>query len=200
MNLKRNVNTSSARDKEEFLHKVSGILQDPNPKGKAFINYILRVGRQLNIKNLDAHELISEATMRGLAYIGNTSNGIDNVEAWLRKTCTYIMLDMVKGEKKNRLLKAKNKDFEQKPDPIDEVVSDEQRELLRSTLSLLSDEDQKILDLKFYQGLSYKDIQQHYIDSEGQCIKIAALRQRESRALQRLRKYFSEKYREETIE
>ena len=137
--------------------------------------------------------------MRGLVYIGDTSNGIDNVEAWLRRTCTYIMFDMVKSEKKNRLLKAKNKDSEQKPYPIDEVGLDEQKELLKSTLDLLPEEDQKILDLKFYQGLSYKDIQQHYIDSEGQSIKITTLRQRESRALQRLRKQFLEKYGEEII-
>jgi RNA polymerase sigma factor (sigma-70 family) len=139
------------------------------------------------------------ATMRGLTRIGDTSKGIDNTEAWLRKTCTYIMLDMVKGEKKNRLLKAKNKDSEQEPDPFDEAELNEQKEFLKSTLPLLSKEDRKILDLKFYQGLSYKDIQQHYMDSEGRSIKITALRQRESRALQRLRKQFSEKYGEDIL-
>jgi RNA polymerase sigma factor (sigma-70 family) len=137
--------------------------------------------------------------MRGLVYIGATSTGIDNPEAWFRKTCNYIMLDMVKDEKKNRLLKAKNQDSEQELDPIDEVELDEKKEFLKSKLPLLSEEDQKILDLKFYLGLSYKDIQRHYMDSEGQFIKIPALRQRESRALQRLRKQFSEKYGEEIL-
>jgi RNA polymerase sigma factor (sigma-70 family) len=185
--------------KAKFLGDVSFLLQASNPRGRAFLNYLQRVGRQLNIKDLDPHELISEATMRGLVYIGATSTGIDNPEAWFRKTCNYIMLDMVKDEKKNRLLKAKNQDSEQELDPIDEVELDEKKEFLKSKLPLLSEEDQKILDLKFYLGLSYKDIQRHYMDSEGQFIKIPALRQRESRALQRLRKQFSEKYGEEIL-
>jgi RNA polymerase sigma factor (sigma-70 family) len=180
--------------KDAFLHDVSCLLEPSNPKGRAFLNYLQRTGKQLNIKNLDPHELISDATMRGLTYIDDNSKRIDNTQAWLRKVCTYIMLDMVKGEKKNRLLKEKNKSSDQETDPLDKADSDEQKEMLKQVLSFLSKEDQQILDLKFYQGLSYKEIQQFYLDSLGKSIQIPALRQRESRALQRLRKQFLEKY------
>jgi RNA polymerase sigma factor (sigma-70 family) len=185
--------------KAKFLGDVSFLLEKSNPGGRAFLNYLQRTGKQLNIQNLEPHELISEATMRGLAYINDTSKGINNTKAWLRKTCNYIMLDMVKGEKKNRLLKAKNKDPEQEDNPFYEVELDEQKEFLRSVLSFLSKEDQEIIGLKFYKGLSYKDIQQYYMESESKSIKVTALRQRESRALQRLRKQFSEKYGENIL-
>ncbi len=184
--------------KEDFLKEVSNLLAPSNPKGRAFLNYLQRTGKQLNIKNLDPCELVSDATMRGLTYIDDNSKRIENTPAWLRKVCTYIMLDMVKGEKKNRLLKEKNKSLEQGTDPLGKVESDEQKEILNQAISFLSKEDQQILDLKFYQGLSYKEIQQFYLDSFGKSIRISALRQRESRALQRLRKQFLQKIGENT--
>jgi hypothetical protein len=45
--------------KDKFLGDVSLLLKASNPKGKAFLNYLQRVGRQLNIKDLDAYELLS---------------------------------------------------------------------------------------------------------------------------------------------
>lgn len=184
--------------KEDFLKDVSQLLAPSNPTGRAFLNYLQRTGKQLNIKNLDPYELVSDATMRGLTYIDDNSKRIDNTPAWLRKVCTYIMLDMVKGEKKNRILKEKNKSLEQETDPLSKVESDEQKEILKQVMLLLSEEDQQILDLKFYQGLSYKKIQQFYLDCFGKSIKITALRQRESRALQRLRKQFLQNIGENT--
>ena len=180
--------------KAQFLDEISDILAPSNVRGKAFLNYLQRTGKQLNIRNLNPHELVSEAVMRGLAYIDDTSKGIDNTQAWLRKVCSHIMYDMVKGEKRNRLLKAKNKDISEVADPFTEVEADEQKMLLEKVFPLLSKEDREILDLRFYRGFSYKEIQQHYLELTGSSIKIPALRQRESRAVRRLRKKFWEYY------
>lgn len=180
--------------KKQFLNEVSCILEPSNAEGRTFLNYLQRTGKQLNIRDLEPRELISDAVMRGLAYIDNNSEEIKNTQAWLRRVCTYIMYDMVKGEKKNRLLKAKNKDPLEFADPFTEVESEEQKQALERALPLLSQEDQDILELRFYQGRSYKDIQQHYLEIAGVSIKVPALRKRESRALQRLRAKFWETY------
>ncbi|NEZ54124.1 RNA polymerase sigma factor [Adonisia turfae] len=180
--------------KAKFLDEVSYILEPSNVQGKSFLNYLQRVGKQLNIRNLNPHELISDAVMRGLTYIDKNSKGIDNVQAWLRKVCSHIMYDMVKGEKRNRLLKAKNKDLPETADPFSEVEEEEQKTVLEAVLPFLSKEDQEILDLRFYRGFSYKEIQQHYLEVAEVFIKIPALRQRESRALRRLREKFWENY------
>lgn len=177
-----------------FLNNVSELLDSPSAEGKALLNYLQRLGKQLNIRDFDVRELVSEATMRGLALIDNRAERIDNTQAWLRKVCTFILYDMVKDEKKNRRLKAKNKGDVEYPDPLTEIESDEKREALNNAFNLLSCEDQKILDLRFYQGRKYKDIQEHFLEETGVIVKVATLRKRESRAVKRLREKFWEEY------
>lgn len=180
--------------KAQFLEEVSAILAPSNVQGKSFLNYLQRIGKQLNICNLDPYELISDSVMRGLAYIDDTSKGIENTQAWLRKVCAHIMYDMVKDEKRYRLLKGKNKDLSKSADPFTEVETREQKQILREVMPSLSQEDQEIIFLRFNRGFSYKEIQQHYLDLADISIEIPALRKRESRAIRRLRKKFWEYY------
>ena len=104
------------------------------------------------------------------------------------------MYDMVKDEKRYRLLKGKNKDLSKSADPFTEVETREQKQILREVMPSLSQEDQEIIFLRFNRGFSYKEIQQHYLDLADISIEIPALRKRESRAIRRLRKKFWEYY------
>ena len=180
--------------KTNFLNEVSRILEPSNAEGRSLLNYLQRTGKQLNIRDFDIRELISEAAMRGLALIDNKSEEIENTQAWLRKVCTFILYDMVKAEKKNRELKAKNTDGLVDNDPFTDIESDEQREALARAFSLLSKEEQEILNLRFYQGRKYKDIQQYYLEEASVFVKAPTLRKRESRAIQKLHKKFREEY------
>ncbi|NEZ54126.1 sigma-70 family RNA polymerase sigma factor [Leptolyngbyaceae cyanobacterium CCMR0081] len=171
-----------------FLSEVSYILQPSNSQGKSFLNYLQRVGKQLKIRNLNPHELINNAVIRGLTYIGESSEEIRNTQAWLRRVCTFIMYDMVKSEKKTRLLKDKSKEpCPLTTDPFVEIELDENVQTVRSALSCLSKTDQEIIALRFYWGLSYKEIQHYYLEVAQLSIKIPTLRKRESRAVRRLR-------------
>jgi formylglycine-generating enzyme required for sulfatase activity len=99
------------RFKDDFLRSVSKLLEPSNPQGEAFLVYLRRTGKQLNIRNLDPLEIINDATVRGLSYIDENSKEITNSLAWLRKVCVYIMLDMVKGEKKQRIISQLDKQY-----------------------------------------------------------------------------------------
>lgn len=78
--------------KSRFLNDVSDILTPSNPRGKSFLNYLQRVSTQLEIQDLDLCQLISEAVSLGLVHIDHTSQGINDIQIWLRQACVYIMI------------------------------------------------------------------------------------------------------------
>ena len=104
------------------------------------------------------------------------------------------MLDMMKAEKKNRLIKEKNTYLLPTTHALDQLESDEERNAVKQALSYLSDSDQEIIELRFYQGKKYKEIQAHYLEIAGVSIKVPTLRKRESRAIERLQAQFLELY------
>ena len=148
----------------------------------------------MNISDLDIREVLIEATTRGLYRIERTGEEIHYPRAWLSKTCTFIMLDMMKAEKKNRLIKEKNTYLLPTTHALDQLESDEERNAVKQALSYLSDSDQEIIELRFYQGKKYKEIQAHYLEIAGVSIKVPTLRKRESRAIERLQAQFLELY------
>lgn len=180
--------------KNQFNAAVSLLFAPTSREGTALLNHIQRTGRLLKIRNLDAKEVISEAVMRGLTLIENKGEGIENPHAWLSKVSTYILYDLVKDEKKNRELKAKNTRCVKPFSAMSQLETEEERKQLRKALERLSEEDQEILDLRFYQGKQFKEIKQYYLEEAGISVKVPTLRKRESRARQRLRDKFQELY------
>lgn len=180
--------------KAKFSDATSLILDPSNHEGTAFLNYLQGVGKRLNISDLDPREVLIEATTRGLYKIERTGTEIYNPRAWLSKTCTFILLDMMKAEKKNRLIKEKNTHRPSTAHALDKLESDEERKTVKQALSHLSDSDQEILSLRFYQGKKYKEIQAHYLEIAGVSVKVPTLRKRESRAIERLQSKFLELY------
>lgn len=65
---------------------------------------------------------------------------------------------------------------------------------MKQALNHLSKSDQEILNLRFYQGKQYKEIQAHYLEIASVSIKVPTLRKRESRAIERLQAKFLELY------
>lgn len=179
-----------------FLSQVSEILSPHNSQGDSLLGYVRRTGQQLALSDVDVREVISEATTRGLRHIQNRQEAIHNPQAWLRKVCAYILYDLVKDEKRTRELKLKNTSSLDigTPDSFSKIESEETRKALQVAFTQLSKEDQKILNLRFYEGMDYRDIQRYYFGKTGIEVKIPTLRQRESRALKRLRAKFQKTY------
>lgn len=177
-----------------FLASVSQILDPASSEGDSLLGYIRRTARQLALNDLDVREVISEATVRGAKYISKHEEEIRNPQAWLRRVCTHIMYDMVKDEVRTRQLKEKNELDTHVPDSSSEIESEETRKALAVAFSKLSDQDREILGLRFYRGCQYKDIQKIYFEKTGIEVKVPTLRQREFRALKRLREIFQADY------
>lgn len=178
----------------QFLQEVSQILDPTSSEGDSLFNYIRRTKKQLVLNDLEVREVISEAATRGLDHIRKKQEAIRNSQAWLRKVCSHIMYDMVKDEIRTRQLKVKNTGTFEIPDSFSKIESEETRQALEAAFAKLSEEDKQILQLRFYKGMQYKEIQKYYFRKTGIEVKIPTLRQRESRALKRLRERFQEAY------
>ena len=178
----------------QFLESVSNVLDPKSSEGDALLYYLERTSRQLNIRDFDVREVISEAATRGLVMIEKKQEGIRNPSAWLHKVCSNILYDMVKDEIRSRELKAKNSNNFEVPNSFSKIESEEARKALSKAFSKLSKGDQEILNLRFYEGKHYKEIREYYIGKTGKAVKETALRKRESRALGRLRAKFREEY------
>lgn len=178
----------------QFLETVSEILDPKSTEGDVLLSYLERTSRQLNIRDFDVCEVISEAATRGLVMIEKKQERIQNPLAWLRKVCSNILYDMVKDEIKNRKLKVKNSSDFEIPNSFSKIESEEAHEALEKAFLQLSENEQEILNLRFYEGRKYREIQEYYVGKTGMKVKEATLRQRESRALKRLRVKFQEEY------
>ncbi len=179
--------------KAEFLDEVGELLRPSSKKGTALLNFLQGRGHQLKLRSVDPYELLSDATMRGLNYIETHKQGIQNVHAWLRRVCLYILADMVKAEKRDRYLHAKNSVFLETDNPFMSIESEEEKHFLKNALTQLSDADQELLDLRYFQNQTYKGIQQ-LLAGRGTNIKLPTLRKRGARALERLRTVLKEEY------
>lgn len=177
--------------RKKFEQDISALLHPSNREGTKFFNYLESTAKKLRLSGLDAREVISEAYVRGIVTINDKGQEIENPKAWLRKVCTFIMYDMVKEEKKNRLLKEKNQYSSEASNSLLTIVDSEQHQVVKKALAKLSDNDRQILRLRFDENLSYKEIQEQLCIS-GEAVKVPALRKRESRALARLKARFQE--------
>lgn len=177
-----------------FSRDVSQILLPDNPSGKKLINYLQRLAKQLNIRNFDVREVISESTMRGLDSIERKGEAINNASAWLSSVGTRVIKDQVDAEIRARKLAAKHVIRTETSDSWIALVLAEEGEAAHQAVQLLSLEDQDILRLRYIEEMSYKDIQAHYLETTGVFVKLATLRKRESRAVQRLKTRFREIY------
>ncbi|MFK8181745.1 MAG: RNA polymerase sigma factor [Phormidesmis sp.] len=180
--------------KAEFGKEVSCLMHPSSVEGTKVLNYLQRIGRQLNIRNFSVHDVVSEATMRGFDSIDRKEERIRSASAWLRSIGTRIIKDQVKREVRDRKLREKHAYHSPTPDGLLRLLVHEESAAISQAMQLLSLEDQKILRLRFIQGMRYKDIQAWYFDEMGVSVKEATLRKRESRALTRLKSKFGEMY------
>jgi RNA polymerase sigma factor (sigma-70 family) len=174
----------------------------------AIEKFIVCCIRQLKLKNfydveeieneifLLIHKLIDSERLRDeiiedcLVFIIIRSNGtrepIRNLEAWLRTVIwNYLRGRRRRENRENRVIL-----FDEYPDrrmsPSDYVQNTE----LRQKLTLLSNEDRRILELFFFEDLSFREIAIRLQEEGFGQYTEAALRQKKFRALDKLRKIY----------
>lgn len=185
----------------EFIAAVSYLLLPNEFKGTSLYKFLIRFARQWHIAHVDLDEVIFEGIKRGIEYIQKHSRPIEKPESWLRQVCLNILRAKVDATIKNERKVKQLTTLAQHPhSPIVESQLIEQLDFLEKALNELSEEEQALIRMKFLQRKTYEQIRQHYkyiAEGEDKPVPSAqALRKRESRALQRLKKHFFKLYEE----
>jgi RNA polymerase sigma factor (sigma-70 family) len=182
----------------QFVAAISGLLIPDEFKGTSLYCFLLRFARQWHLGHTDLDDLLIEGIKRGIDYIQKQQKPIEKPEAWLRITCLNILKTRVdaaiKEERKTAQLTVLAQHI---PSPLAKSELIEQLEFLELALDQLAQEDQELIRMKFLQRKTYEQIRQHMkytADDNSPVPSVQALRKRESRALQRLRKHFFELY------
>lgn len=180
--------------KQAFSEDVSNLFAPGNKEGTRILTSFQRTARQLNIRNFDVKEILSEVTCKGLSTIDKKEEPIESVSAWYRSVGPNLIKDRVGAEIKARKLIEKHSFSPDISDAWVKLVLEEEGAAAAEAVELLSPEDQEIIRLRFIEGMSYKEIQAHYQRIEQRTIKVPTLRKRESRAVKRLRDQFKKIY------
>jgi len=183
----------------EFIVAVSYLLAAHEFKGTALYKFLIKFARQWHVPEDEVNDILTEGVKRGVEYIRNHGKPINKPEAWLRPVCLNIMKDrvdaIIKDERKSEEITTLTQPSK---GPLFESELIEQLEYLEKALKILSNEDQALIRMKFWEGKTYKQIQYHYklTSDDGPVPSVPALRKRESRALKRLRDSFLKLYEE----
>ena len=86
--------------RKSFPKEISVLIHPSSSEGTKFLNYLEVTAEQLNIRDFDAQEIISEAVMRGLIALSEKDQKIQNPQAWLRQVCTHTLCDRAKEQEK----------------------------------------------------------------------------------------------------
>ena len=194
-NFPENLIMTSTNTKEKlkglFVDRISSLLQLNHFKGTTLYRFLQHHAKKWQNDHIDIHEVLVEGVRRGIEHIDNTGEKIRSPEAWLRITCLNILKDAVKHTVRDEK-KVENVSLVQSlidsslPKP--ELL--EQLEYLDKALELLSEDDRRLIFLRFFERKRYEDIQQDLLIYYDEEVSLQALRKRESRALQRLKQYF----------
>ncbi|MBF2067600.1 MAG: sigma-70 family RNA polymerase sigma factor [Calothrix sp. C42_A2020_038] len=158
--------------------------------------YCLRLKQYRLLGKYEPDEILSEAILR-LSIAVNSGKKIYNILPWLRTTGLHIINEKSREETRHRVIGYHNIDFEDFI--LEEQSQHNQREdselyrRLNPALKELDVEDRKLLIMRYYGQLAWQDIANKFLE-DGIEISTEALRKRGSRALEKLRKIFINKY------
>lgn len=184
-----------ANEKKSFDFTVEGLLNPTTLTNSSEQNsclllkhFIKRTLAQFKLKNACVEDLISEVYLRGLKLI-NSGEEIRNPGAWIRVTAYNVIREMHREKQKEQSnselveLKVSSQENENYQETEENFLK------LKQLLKSLNDKDKQILELRFFQDLSWQEITD-YLSSQGEVLTSATVRQRGSRALKRLRKAY----------
>ena len=161
---------------------------------KAFYNCVKARLRQFNLaSNYSPEYIITQTIWRWDMHI-KKGKQVPIIDGWMKLTAYHIILELKRQDNKvtydpstlesdPNLLKAMMEVAENNTEDED----NEARQQLRVAMSKLSSDKREILELRFFQNLSWDEIAGYYT-AKGNKVKVSTLRKRGNRALDKLRK------------
>ena len=180
----------SIRLVKKFWIDVAELFEIGNPRGVGLQNFIHSRIRQTRVNGLDAREVLTEACLRTVKRIEKDRLEIHYLPGWLRRVSLNIISEEVRKNIKHE--KVIRDIYTKESYEHEEVISSMNElssaiRLLNSSLEKLSSKDREMIELRFFEQLSYKEIQEHFLNKGENISQVSALRKQMSRALQRLR-------------
>ncbi|NEO56192.1 MAG: sigma-70 family RNA polymerase sigma factor [Okeania sp. SIO3B5] len=150
-----------------------------------FIKHSLK---QFHLEQVDFYDVVSEVYLRGTNKITSGEN-IKNPGAWIRITSYNVIREMNRKQQKERA----NSEYIESQVAPKSCKSWEENELqlciLKRLLEELTEIERQILELRFFQDKSWKEVVD-ILTSTGQILTETNARQRGSRALKKLKTRF----------
>lgn len=178
--------------KKQFWKKVAELFGVGNPRGIGLINFIRSRIEQTRVKGWEEKDLLIEACIRAVGWIEENCEEIRHPTSFLRQVILNILREEVRKNVRREKMIHELK-VEQFDDEVVDSDDEHQRALehLHDSLKKLSSKDRVLIELRFVEKLSYKEIQE-YLQERGENIpQLDALRQQMSRALKRLRREYN---------
>ena len=164
------------------------IIKDAQDRKSSIVldRFIRRSLKQFHLEQVDFYDVVPEVYIRGTKLI---ASGVDikNPGAWIRRTAYNVIREMSRKQQKEQ---ANSELIELQVAPENcEETNEIELNILKQSLQDLSEKDRQILELRFFQNLSWKQVVT-YLAATGEILTEANARQRGKRALSRLKKYF----------
>ncbi len=179
--------------KKSFDFVIQGLSQpdkvkNPQERKSLFVLvfFIKNMLKQFHLEQVDFYDVVSDVYLRGIKKITSGEN-IKNPGAWIRVTSHNVILEMSRKQKKEQ---PDSEFLENQVAPKTcEENSEVQLNILRKSLENLSEKERLILELRFFQDLSWKEVRS-ILASKGEILTESNLRQKGHRALEKLKKVF----------
>jgi RNA polymerase sigma factor (sigma-70 family) len=169
----------------EFVH----LLEASNPTGKALLAFIRRSLRHSHLQYLYTEmDILIDVFLRAHKLIVEGGVEIVNPPAWIRQTSFHCIRELSRYHKRFTPL---DKDIPNQSSliAIDQEDVETDHRILNCAWSKLDPDEQRLLELKIVQGLSWAEIQQLFV-GEGQVISEPTLRKKKQRAVEKLRQNY----------
>lgn len=179
-------------NRRHFDHAVQALFDSSNPEALTFCASVTRILRQFRLSGTyDAKEIISEAYARSVVKI-EEGVFIQTPLAWLRRTCLNVIRDFKRQQTRIDKPKLDEEGFSMGGIAIEQILLQEDLKAIRLAFEKLSPEDQNILQVRIFQGLSWQEIGERLFSADELSVKPGTARQRGSRALIRLRQHYKQ--------
>jgi RNA polymerase sigma factor (sigma-70 family) len=149
--------------------------------------------KQFNLFGIyEPDEVLNEAVLRFKAL--HKGKKVPNPEAWIKKTGFNFVREMSRKRKCQNLDHNTLESVVASVEDINlDLIKQEESDRVHDALKKLSLENQQLLKLRFFQGLSWSEIAQHLTTQNGNKVVVETLRKRGERAINQLREVYFDK-------
>lgn len=175
---------------QKFNSELTSLLDADNPQARSLLAFIRRSLWQYNLQDkISVIDIFVNAYLRGVEQLLSPSGkSIQHPKAWMRGTTLNVIREHARKQQKECQLSIEPID-ELSQRLVDDSVVEENLDTVAKAFHRLSHDDRKLLELKYLQGMSWKEVRDKLGKPND---SLPALRKRGQRTLDKLRTEYHE--------